>query len=251
MKVDRRASWTSEANGADKRPKPYPYAGVAVHWPGEPGRWALEDGSHDECARRLRGMEASQMGERPPYAALAYQLVACQHGRLITGRGVDRVNAANSGEGNLTHGSVLGLLGMDDVPTPAMLHAITQAPAALNARDVLLPHSHFRPTACPGPRLTLWLAAGAPDPGADDVPLTPADAELVADAVWNREVNDPTTPGSKARAARLLYLAAGGEDPTALAAALAAALPTGVVTTEQLTQALRTVLGSLDEGATP
>lgn len=216
-----------------------PYKGVAVHWPGD--HITLANRDHSICLATLRNIENYQM-DHAGYGAIAYQVVACLHGRLIEGRTVARHDGANGDDSsNALYGSVLGLIGIGETPNDLMLSAIRSAPAYLNTPLKLYTHNDVRPepTACPGPDLTAWIEAGYPDPE-DDLPT----AAEIAKAVWDQPINDPTQPGEKARAARLLYLAAGGTDPSALAAALAPHL--NGTSKVDIEAALRAVLGSLD-----
>ena len=260
--VEKRSTWSRRDNGATVRSTPLKeYQGYAVHWPA--ATWSLTaDDPHTDCRQRLRGVENEQMNRKPPatvYAAVAYQVVACPHGRLMEGRTVRRVNGANGdGDGdNTDFGSCLALLGPKDRPTAAMLRAILSAGDYLNAKQKLVPHSFFHATQCPGPDLTQWLADGAPDPGDDDMPLTDEDVTRIANAVWTHRL-DNLVSGTPTKAGRLVAAnhKQGSEtlvlvrNPSELARDVAALLPAGqVVTVDMLSAALARTLGQLDDAA--
>ena len=264
IEVEKRSTWSNRDNGATKRSMPLKqYEGYGVHWPDT--TWSITpDDPHSRCRNKLQDIENEQMDRKPPqtvYAALAYQVVACQHGRLMEGRTVKRVNGANGEDDgdNTDFGSCLALMGVDDHPTPAMLRAILAAGDYLNAKQKLVPHSFFHATACPGPDLTQWLADGAPDPGDDDMPLNDDDitkvAQAAADAVWAHRL-DNLVNGRPTKASRLVAIShkQGNEtlvlvrNPEDLAREVAALLPPGqAVTVEMLSEALAKTLGHLDD----
>jgi hypothetical protein len=184
VRVEPRQSWATQTNGAPRRAVLSAYAGTVVHWPGE--NRSFRGLPHGGCQAELRRIEHEQT-HRPadPYGAIAYQVVACHHGRLLEGRTVNRVNAANGdGTPNLRYGSVLALLGVGEKPTDAMLSAIRQAPAYLGSPRKLLGHRAFKATACPGPDLTAWIDQGYPEPEEEDVALSDEDVDRIAEAVW-------------------------------------------------------------------
>jgi hypothetical protein len=91
--------------------------------------------------------------------------------------------------------------------------------------------------------LGAWWPPGSPHDTGDDMPLTPAEIEKVADAVWAKRLTagDGTNLQAGTRLIRAQQIS-----PTALTAALKAA---GVTASEDAVKAaLTSVLGSLDNG---
>lgn len=237
------------------------YQGAAVHWPGIKGRLGLV--THELCRVRLRAIEADQMDRDPPpgeapYGAIAYQVVVCPHARVIEGRTRRKRNGANGSlEANTDFGSILVLVGTDDPVTDDMKAAILGNARAYLGVDVLKTHNQVRPspTACPGPELTRWIEDGYPE---EDMPtaaeIAAATVALLMKTPMENRVKQATDPDATSSYKSLIegtylraYMAA---DTTALAAALAADLPTGVqITDDQLDASLRRVLGSLDADA--
>ena len=171
------------------------YKGGAVHWPGDPGL-SLTGKPHSACQRALVDFENYQMDvHKPPYVALAYQVVACLHQKVIEGRTKYKVNGANGDTAsNVKYGSILALVGMDDPITDDLLNAILAAREYLGV-TVLKTHNDVRPepTACPGPDLTKWIKSGYPAPEED----------VAAKDIWDYAL-DNFVQGGKSKAGALV-----------------------------------------------
>lgn len=196
MIAEARASWSRRQMTCANRATPYRvYQGAAVHWPGDPGL-SLTGKPHAACQQALVGIENYQMDSKD-YGAIAYQVVACLHQRVIEGRTRRKVNGANGDtQSNVAYGSILALIGMDDEPTDALLTAILTARQYLGV-SVLKTHNDVRPqaTACPGPDLTRWIGNGYPAPE-DDV---------AAKDIWNYLLPNRVTGGENKAGTLLSY----------------------------------------------
>ena len=193
--IEKRSSWSTRAMTCELR-GPGTYLGAAVHWPGDPGL-TLAGKDHSECLRTLRNIENYQMDVHvPPYGGLAYQIVACLHGKVIEGRTAKRKNGAN-GIGiipNTQYGSILALVGISDDVTDELKSAVLAAREPLGVRK-LYTHNEVRPepTACPGPDLTKWIKAGYPAPEED----------VAAKDIWDYAL-DNFVQGGKSKAGALV-----------------------------------------------
>ena len=137
-------------------------------------------GQDDEFARMRQLQATAQAGVHgDKYVDFPYNEAIGQSGRQFEGRGVSFVNGANSGAANASMYSILALIGDGDVPSDALKASIVDL-AEKRGLKQLVPHSLVatQGTACPGPRLTLWLA-GTPlssrPPSAGDAVLPPLD----------------------------------------------------------------------------
>jgi hypothetical protein len=186
-KVEKRSSWSSRDMSCPSRtPLPY-HAGAALHWPGEEGLVTVGM-AHTACHGRYRAIEAYQMDvKKPPYGAIAYQVLVCNaHGVITEGRTRHSVNGANGdADSNTKYGSILALIGMGETPTPQLLQGILDARTYLGSGTVLKTHNDVRPdgTQCPGPALTKWIKQGYPAPE-DDV---------AAEDVWDYRLENAAT----------------------------------------------------------
>jgi N-acetyl-anhydromuramyl-L-alanine amidase AmpD len=131
--------------------------GVAVHYTGTN---ADEQRLHENCAGRMRGIQAYHMDEQG-WLDVAYNHVFCRHGVVFAGRGFGVRSAANgTTEANDAYFAVCFLgddsAGRADV-TPQARQALTalvreyrrRYPGARRIR----PHSDFFATECPGDEL--------------------------------------------------------------------------------------------------
>lgn len=123
--------------------------GVAVHWGGPPQRIV----HHEECFRTVRGWQAYHMDVHS-WSDLAYSAVVGPHGYVFAGRGAGVRTAANGTDvGNQNYYAVCGIIGQDETPTGDMLDGYGWAVRHLRqagAGGEVVPHSWFKPTACPG-----------------------------------------------------------------------------------------------------
>jgi hypothetical protein len=142
--------------------------GVAIHYSAaESDRVAI----HDDCARRVRAIQAFHMDGRG-WADIAYNYLVCHHGFRFAGRGLGiRSAAQGTNAGNDGYHAVC-FLGFDregrmDV-TPEAKRAIADCIASVRVRyphaTAVRPHSAFHATACPGDELRAWITAGVPVP---------------------------------------------------------------------------------------
>lgn len=191
--IEPRTSWSLYENKAPLR-QGGSYRGAAVHWPGDD--IATQGEPHSNCLTLLRAIEHYQVSSAG-YSAIAYQYVACPHGKVIEGRGAKHKNGANGKpdgqyDPNVPYGSILALIGMKEHPTDELLSAVLAARKPLGVVK-LYTHNDVRPepTACPGPDLTKWVHDGYHAPEDPDMPLSDQDIQKVADAVWSKLVEDP------------------------------------------------------------
>lgn len=158
MNLITRAAW-----GA-RRPKSEPMRigtvdGVAVHWEGPP----IGAHPHAACADRVQSIQRFHMDTRG-WNDIAYNFVVCPHGSVYEGRGWGARSAANGTQmANEHYHAVCYLGGEGDPFTSAAKSAIVQAVAESRRRypagSAVVPHSVFRPTACPGDVIRRWLAS--------------------------------------------------------------------------------------------
>jgi hypothetical protein len=164
-----RSAWgAKKAEPGGNRFKP-PILGMAVHWE---DRTPQEN--HDKCDDEVRWVQAFHMGPERGWNDIAYNAIACNHGRLYQGRiGGCAANGSNFGNDHFPAVCWLGKPGYQ--PTDAALAAIHDAKEYLHipADGPVYPHNHFWPTACPGPYLTAWCKAGAHDPTKPKPPPDP------------------------------------------------------------------------------
>lgn len=153
-----RAQWGARAAkpGGNKFGAIY---GTAVHWEAAP-----PPALHSACDDAVRRVQAFHMDGRG-WNDIAYNLIACDHDYLFEGR--QGGTAANGTDfGNEHFPAVCWLGGPGHVPKDGALRAIATARGRLGGNDKpIFPHSHFHPTACPGPFLTTWVKQGAHAPG--------------------------------------------------------------------------------------
>jgi hypothetical protein len=166
MDIDGRKTWTDFRPTACSTQNPRSRQGSTLHWTGASGSEFRLD--HDGCLAAVAGIEEYQLNLTTyDYCAIEYNLVVCRHGRVIQGRGVGVRSGANgTAESNLSHGSILLLMGQpDDLPV-AMRHGVRQAARILapNRPKAFVPHHKWKATACPGPKVTAWIEKGCPDP---------------------------------------------------------------------------------------
>lgn len=135
--------------------------GVAVHYTGAN---ADEQVAHDNCAARVRAIQAFHMDDRG-WADIAYNFLCCKHGYVFTGRGWGvRSAAQGSAEGNDGYHAVC-FLGDDTVDRDdltfrgrlALIQLIALAHERYPAARQIRPHSDFTGTDCPGAQLRAWI----------------------------------------------------------------------------------------------
>lgn len=142
------------------------HGGLAVHWGGE----RLRLGNHEQCRATWRQWQALHMDPPRDWVDIAYNWGACDHGHLLTGRGWGVRSAANgTNDANERFLAVCWLGGPGESPSALALGAIEYLVQYVRGRGAgreVRPHSHFYPTACPGPVLTAhtqtWARLGGP-----------------------------------------------------------------------------------------
>lgn len=175
--------------------------GVAVHYPGDPGRLGTAPTLAESC-RRLEG-ERRFHTDPPPagrgWTDIAYQAAIDQAGRVFDCRGINYRSAANGDTTtNGTHGACTLLIGVGDTPTDAMIRAfqdwrttvwLVRWPRA----TAVVGHRDLYQTACPGDAAYALVRNGtlAANPSGDDMPITTADAKLIANVL----LEDPRLAG--------------------------------------------------------
>lgn len=125
--------------------------GVAWHYEGpKMGTWP-----HDQCAGKVRQIQAFHMGPQRGWVDIAYTAVVCPHGYIFEARGTGiRTAAQGTNTGNQTYYAVCGLLGEGDALTAQMIEAYKRATNWLRsqgrAATRVKPHRFFHSTGCPG-----------------------------------------------------------------------------------------------------
>jgi hypothetical protein len=195
-----RSAWTGVTKPTTKLTplKAAAVRGFAVHYTGSAGKLGSAP-TEQTTARRLRDTWEHHV-RRNGWTDIAYQYAVDQAGRVFELRGARYRSAANgNADVNAHWGAITVLVGVDDDITPAVVEALrwwrthvwlTAYPHATK----IVGHRDLNSTLCPGDRLYRLIATGAlmdqparpptPTPeGDDDMPLTDADAQKVADAV--------------------------------------------------------------------
>lgn len=162
-----RAGWNarpprSAGNAINARPE-----GVRIHWEGT--RLGIDPAKPCACAAVVRRIQGVHMDERE-WADIAYNFLACPHGRLFEGRGVRRGSAANgTTEANAAWYAVCALVGPGDEQTPELHAALRDAVAVCQgagAGPQVGGHRDGYATECPGDQLHELAQAGAFNPSA-------------------------------------------------------------------------------------
>lgn len=149
--------------------------GVAVHWEAGVPR---ED--HARCAAQVEEIRRFHIAKG--YSDIAYNMLACQHGGVFTGRGWGRPSGANGTTwSNLNIWAVCFMSGPGYPFTAAGQAAlgslVEEALRRSSSPRSVEPHSTYFNTACPGDAIRAWINAGhgggtapAPDEEDDEVP---------------------------------------------------------------------------------
>jgi hypothetical protein len=128
--------------------------GVTLHWEGP----TMNISDHDQCLNSVRGIQAQHMSgansDKRPWNDIAYNLVACEHGFVFEGRGVNARSAANgTTEANAVWAAVCYLGGLgDEIPAQGWA-ALREAVAYLRSNgfgESLNGHRDHKSTSCPG-----------------------------------------------------------------------------------------------------
>jgi len=165
VKLVTRAQWGARPRG-DGAATPFDPQGVAVHWEG--AGWTFP-WDHATCDDKVRSIQAYHMDGRG-WSDIAYNFLACPHGYVFEGRGLNRRSAANGDyDVNTKWYAVQCMWGTrsgpvtDDLLTAAR-DAIDYCRSQGGAGDALRGHRDLKQTDCPGDQLYTWAHSGAPRP---------------------------------------------------------------------------------------
>ena len=158
MALITRADWGAAAPRGTGNPLGKP-KGVAVHWEGP----AMGTRPHDECAAKVRGIQAFHQDARG-WSDIAYNFIVCEHGGVFEGRGVNRGSAANgSTQANLDYHAICAMVGEGDAQPQPLLDGIKEArQICLDAGvgTAVVGHRDLYQTACPGDSLYAEVRKG-------------------------------------------------------------------------------------------
>jgi len=165
IKLITRAQWGARPRGSGGA-TPFDPRGVALHWEGAGWSWPW---SHATCDDKVRSIQAYHMDGKG-WSDIAYSFLACPHGYVFEGRGLNRRSAANGDYGSNTYWyAVQCMWGSRSGNAPAALleaarDAIDYCRSAGGAGDALRGHRDFKSTDCPGDELYAWVRGGATRP---------------------------------------------------------------------------------------
>lgn len=208
-----RSTWTSRGPVNPLTPlDPSEVRGLAVHWPGSPGRWGpvptLQDTARRLEDERIQHTSSSSSDPTKPWSDIAYSMAVDLAGRLFEARGLQWRPAANGDAAvNRRYLAVTVLMGAGDTVTPAAVDAVRAARAAVLARYPhaveVVGHRDLHATDCPGDQLYRLVRSGAftAAPGEDDDMPT---ADEVADVLLRR-IATAATPGRDQAADAAVY----------------------------------------------
>jgi hypothetical protein len=165
MELVTRAQWGARPRDGGAS-TPFDPDGVAVHWVGGGWQWPW---NHDSCDNKVRGIQDSHM-DGNGWSDIAYNFLACPHGYVFEGRGLNRRSSANGDEDvNTDWYAVCCLWGSESGSAPQALFtaardAIDHCRANGGAGNALRGHRDLNQTDCPGDQLYAWVRDGAPRP---------------------------------------------------------------------------------------
>lgn len=198
MQLVTRAQWGARPRGAGAA-KPFTPRGVTVHWVGAGWAWPWD---HSTCDDKMRAMQADHMDNRG-WSDIGYNFVACAHGYVFEGRGLNRRSGANGYyEVNTDWYAVQCMWGSRSGSAPAALltgcrDAIDYCRQQGGAGPQLRGHRDHKSTDCPGDQLYAWMRNGAPRP---NQPAPPEDD--MTDAQYNALMTAITNVDAKVNALR-------------------------------------------------
>jgi hypothetical protein len=156
---DSRAAWGARPNNNPRRIAPADRLGISWHYDGgSPLNLAKQH--HSACLDRVKADQVFHMDSRG-WADIGYNLLVCQHGRVIEGRGADLQGAHSPGV-NATHYGVQFMVGGTESPTPAAWTRAADLAAQLRAHSgrSLRSWGHKddpkASTECPGSVIEAW-----------------------------------------------------------------------------------------------
>lgn len=167
MQFDHRRRWGG--SGTSPAAQLLRTQGVTIHWLGT----SYASRSHSQCLAYVRQLRDAHLAHpKENYIDIAYNLLACEHGYVIEGRGAGKRSGANGTASlNIAAYSVCALYGTDSgKPSPALLNALVDAIEYLRDRGAgkaISYHGQNHPTKCPGPELTSWVKSGARRPATE------------------------------------------------------------------------------------
>lgn len=140
-----------------------PRKGVVIHYNGR----ATDLGPHEDCVAYWQRVRTHHMVGNG-WVDIGYSFGVCRHGETFVGRGLDRYQAAQgTTEGNTDYYSISLMLGGLETPTDDQVAAVREFRAHLiseyGVAPVLLPHSQFFDTECPGPVVQELIRQGVFD----------------------------------------------------------------------------------------
>lgn len=147
--------------GASPASKANPRSGLVIHY--DSGDQRLADKPHSACLTYWRNTRNFHTGPSRGWVDIGYSWMACAHGFVLEGRGLQRQQAAQPG-GNATHYSVTLATGITDDITEDQINAVRELRVWLrddhenNGR--VLKHSDFIATSCPGPKASKMVDDG-------------------------------------------------------------------------------------------
>jgi|SRR5690625_2005266 len=128
-----------------------PTGGLVVHY--DSTNMDLAGKSHTECIAYWHRTRRFHTGPARGWADIGYSFMACPHGYVLEGRGLNRQQAAQPG-GNATHYSVTLAGGPSDTITENQINAVRETRLWLmedhNNSGTVLGHRDFTSTSCPG-----------------------------------------------------------------------------------------------------
>lgn len=165
MQLITRAQWGARPRGAGSI-TPFTPRGVTIHWEGAGWAWPW---AHSTCDDKVRQIQAYHMDVRE-WSDIAYNFLACPHGYVFEGRGLNRRSSANgTWDANTWWYAVQCMWGSKSGSAPQALlvagrDAIDYCRSEGGAGTELRGHRDMQSTDCPGDQLYAWAHQGAPRP---------------------------------------------------------------------------------------
>jgi len=173
---DSRAAWNARPSNNPRPIRPSSRLGISWHYDGG-SPLNLAGQHHSACLARVKADQAFHMDTRG-WADIGYNLLVCQHGRVIEGRGADLQGAHSPGV-NATHYGVQFMVGGAEAPTAAAWSRAAQLAAQLREHSgrSLRNWGHKddpqASTECPGSVIESWAhrlgTTPTPTPTEDDM----------------------------------------------------------------------------------
>lgn len=165
MQLITRSQWGARPRGKGAA-TPFQPRGCTVHWEGAGWGWPWD---HSTCDNKVRAIQDYHMDGRG-WSDIAYNFLACPHGYVFEGRGLNRRSAANGDTTVNTYWyAVQCMWGTRSGSAPEAL--LTAARDAIDycrsdggAGDELRGHRDMQQTDCPGDQIYAWVRNGAPRP---------------------------------------------------------------------------------------